>query len=129
MIAEYFEHVEEIEWAIEVLKEMNVPVAANMCINSDGDLHGVAAYLAGTVVIGLWVNRYIKGMGDFLVAGRSLRTRLGIATMIGSELGLVTAMFAAQKGFTTGFSAFHIGLMAGIATLIVGVTGDRKSVV
>ena len=83
----------------------------------------VAAYLAGTVVIGLWVNRYIKGMGDFLVAGRSLRTRLGIATMIGSELGLVTAMFAAQKGFTTGFSAFHIGLMAGIATLIVGVTG------
>ena len=83
----------------------------------------VVAYLAGTVVIGLWVNRYIKGMGDFLVAGRSLRTRLGIATMIGSELGLVTAMFAAQKGFTTGFSAFHIGLMAGIATLIVGVTG------
>jgi betaine-homocysteine S-methyltransferase len=43
MIAEYFEHVEEIEWAIEVLKEMNVPVAANMCINSDGDLHGVDA--------------------------------------------------------------------------------------
>ena len=83
----------------------------------------VAVYLAGTVVIGLGVNRYIKGMGDFLVAGRSLRTRLGIATMIGSELGLVTAMFAAQKGFTTGFSAFHIGLMAGIATLIVGVTG------
>ena len=43
MIAEYFEHVEEIEWAIEVLKDMNVPVAANMCINSDGDLHGVDA--------------------------------------------------------------------------------------
>ncbi len=83
----------------------------------------VGAYLLGTVAIGLWVNRYIKGMGDFLVAGRSLRTRLGIATMIGSELGLVTAMFAAQKGFTSGFAAFHIGLMAGIATLVVGITG------
>ncbi len=83
----------------------------------------VAAYLMGTVAIGLLVNRYIKGMGDFLVAGRSLRTRLGIATMIGSELGLVTAMFAAQKGFTNGFAAFHIGLMAGIATLVVGITG------
>ena len=71
----------------------------------------VAAYLAGTVVVGLWVNRYIKGMGEFLVAGRSLKTRLGIATMIGSELGLVTAMFAAQKGFADGFAAFHIGLM------------------
>ena len=83
----------------------------------------VGAYLLGTVAIGLWVNRYIRGMGDFLVAGRSLRTRLGIATMIGSELGLVTAMFAAQKGFNTGFAAFHIGLMAGIATLVVGITG------
>ena len=83
----------------------------------------VGAYLLGTVAIGLWVNRYIKGMGDFLVAGRSLRTRLGIATMIGSELGLVTAMFAAQKGFASGFAAFHIGLMAGIATLVVGITG------
>ncbi len=42
------------------------------------------------------------------MAGRSLKTRLGIATMIGSELGLVTAMFAAQKGFSDGFAA--IGL-------------------
>ncbi|MFL2450942.1 MAG: sodium:solute symporter [Verrucomicrobiales bacterium] len=83
----------------------------------------VGAYLVGTVIIGLWVNRYIKGMGEFLVAGRSLKTRLGIATMIGSELGLVTAMFAAQKGFSDGFAAFHIGLMAGIATIIVGFTG------
>ncbi len=83
----------------------------------------VGAYLLGTVAVGLWANRYIRGMGDFLVAGRSLRTRLGIATMIGSELGLVTAMFAAQKGFTTGFAAFHIGLMAGVATLVVGITG------
>ncbi|MEC9043035.1 MAG: hypothetical protein VYB42_07140, partial [Verrucomicrobiota bacterium] len=83
----------------------------------------VGAYLVGTVIIGLLVNRYIKGMGEFLVAGRSLKTRLGIATMIGSELGLVTAMFAAQKGFSDGFAAFHIGLMAGIATIIVGLTG------
>ena len=78
----------------------------------------VAAYLAGTVAVGLYVNRYIRGMGDFLVAGRSLKTRLGIAT-----LGLVTAMYAAQKGFTGGFAAFHIGLLAGVACLAVGLTG------
>ena len=62
-------------------------------------------------------------MGDFLVAGRSLKTRLGIATMVGSELGLVTAMYAAEKGFTGGLAAFHIGLLAGIACLIVGLSG------
>ncbi|MCP5021400.1 MAG: sodium:solute symporter family protein [bacterium] len=83
----------------------------------------VAAYILGTVAIGVYVNRFIHGMGDFLVAGRALKTRLGVATMVGSELGLVTAMFMAQKGFTGGFAAFHIGLLAGIATLAVGLTG------
>jgi SSS family solute:Na+ symporter len=83
----------------------------------------VAVYLLSTVGIGIYVNRFIHGMGDFLVAGRALKTRLGIATMVGSELGLVTAMFMAQKGFTGGFAAFHIGLLAGIATFAVGITG------
>ncbi len=83
----------------------------------------VTAYLLGTVGIGVYVNKFIHGMGDFVVAGRSLRVRLGIATMVGSELGLITAMYSAQKGFVGGFSAFHIGVLAGIATLAVGFTG------
>ena len=83
----------------------------------------VAVYLSLTVGIGLYVSRYIQGMSEFLVAGRTLRTKLGIATMIGSELGLVTAMFAAQKGFTGGFAAFHIGVLALVAALVVGFTG------
>lgn len=83
----------------------------------------VAVYLLGTVAVGLYVNRFIKGMGDFLVAGRSLKTKLGVATMIGSELGLVTAMYAAQKGFTGGFAAFHIGVLAGVTALAIGITG------
>ena len=43
MIAEYFEHIEELEWAIEVVLEMNIPVAANMCIGKEGDMHGTSA--------------------------------------------------------------------------------------
>lgn len=43
LIAEYFEHVEEIEWAIETLRGSNIPVCASMCIGPDGDLHGVSA--------------------------------------------------------------------------------------
>ncbi|XP_077981132.1 betaine--homocysteine S-methyltransferase 1-like [Glandiceps talaboti] len=42
MIAEYFEHVEEAEWAIEVCKEISKPVACSLCIGPDGDLHGVS---------------------------------------------------------------------------------------
>ena len=79
--------------------------------------------MGGTLAIGLYVNRYIANMADYVVAGRALKSCLGIATMVGSELGLVTVMYAAQKGFTGGFAAFLIGLVAGVVTLIVCLTG------
>jgi hypothetical protein len=37
----YFEHVEEAVWAVEVLKETGLPVAASLCIDPEGDIHGV----------------------------------------------------------------------------------------
>ncbi|ELU05417.1 hypothetical protein CAPTEDRAFT_177589 [Capitella teleta] len=43
LLCEYFEHVEEIEWAIEVCKTLGKPVAATMCIGPEGDLHGNSA--------------------------------------------------------------------------------------
>ncbi|CAH1789184.1 unnamed protein product [Owenia fusiformis] len=43
LICEYFEHVEEAEWAIEVCKKSGKPVAGTMCIGPEGDLHGVTA--------------------------------------------------------------------------------------
>ncbi|XP_071380784.1 betaine--homocysteine S-methyltransferase 1-like isoform X3 [Centroberyx affinis] len=38
----YFEHVEEAEWAVQVLKTTNKPVAATLCIGPEGDLNGVS---------------------------------------------------------------------------------------
>jgi len=43
LLAEYYEHIEEMEWAIESLKESGLPVCASMCIGPEGDLHGVSA--------------------------------------------------------------------------------------
>jgi len=43
--------------------------------------------------------------------------------MTGTEMGLITVMYSAQKGFTGGFSAFHIAIIAGIVTLLVGLSG------
>ena len=83
----------------------------------------VVAYLAGTVAIGLYANRYIKDMADYIVAGRSLKSSISVASMLGSEIGLVTVVYTAQKGFTGGFAAFHIGLVAGICCLLIGITG------
>jgi len=60
ILAEYFEHVEEAEWAIETLKESGKPVAASLCIGELGDLHGVSTEecavrmaAAGADVVGL----------------------------------------------------------------------------
>ncbi|XP_022246007.1 betaine--homocysteine S-methyltransferase 1-like isoform X2 [Limulus polyphemus] len=60
LICEYFEHVEEIVWAIEVCKEAKLPVAANMCIGPEGDLHhtscgecAVKMVKAGADVVGV----------------------------------------------------------------------------
>nr|CAD7453136.1 unnamed protein product [Timema tahoe] len=51
LICEYFEHVEEIEWAIEVCKKTGKPVAATMCIGPQGDLHGVSAGECGVRMV------------------------------------------------------------------------------
>lgn len=83
----------------------------------------VAAFLAATVVIGVYAKRHVANLTDFLVAGRQLKPELGVTTMVATELGLVTVMVSAQRGFTHGFAAFHIGLAAGAAVLFVGLTG------
>jgi len=43
VLCEYFEHIEETEWAIEECLKSNLPVAATMCIGPEGDLHGNSA--------------------------------------------------------------------------------------
>jgi len=83
----------------------------------------VGVYLAASLLIGFLGRRYIRNMADFIGAGRAVGTRLGIATMTGTEMGLITVMYSAQKGFTGGFAAFHIALFAGLVAFLVGVTG------
>ncbi len=87
------------------------------------DWYIVILYPLISLVIGIVVAKFIKNMKDFVCAGHGLGLCLGIATMTGTELGLITVMYSAQKGFTGGFAAFHIALAAGIVTFIVGVTG------
>lgn len=83
----------------------------------------VLLYPLISVGIGLYVRRLIKNMSDFVVAGQGLGVCLGIATITGTELGLITVMYNAQKGFTGALAALHIGLASGIVTLFVGLTG------
>lgn len=83
----------------------------------------VIVYVSISLVIGIFANRFISGVSSYVVAGRNLGTALSVATMTGTELGLVTVMYSAQKGFTGGFAAFHIAVIACIATFFIGLTG------
>ena len=44
---QYYEHIEEMEWAIEECLKTSLPVAASMCIGPEGDMHGVSAAECG----------------------------------------------------------------------------------
>ena len=83
----------------------------------------VVVYLLLSVGVAFFVKRYAGNMTNFVSAGRAVGTWLGIATLTGTEMGLITVMYSAQKGFTSGFAAFHIGVIAGIVAFLIGMTG------
>lgn len=41
LLAEYFEHVEEAEWAVETCKATGKATAVSLCIGPQGDMHGI----------------------------------------------------------------------------------------
>ena len=49
LLCEYFEHIEETLWAIGTVRDEMADhvIAASMCINAEGDLHGVSCYDCG----------------------------------------------------------------------------------
>ena len=83
----------------------------------------VAVYLAGSIGIGVWANRYVGGLSDYLVAGRTLRIRLALATMTGTELGLVTVMYVAELGYTKQFASLYLAVIEVFGLAVIGVTG------
>eukprot|EP00178_Gracilaria_changii_P025743 TRINITY_DN79196_c0_g1_i1.p1 TRINITY_DN79196_c0_g1~~TRINITY_DN79196_c0_g1_i1.p1 ORF type:complete len:398 (+),score=48.62 TRINITY_DN79196_c0_g1_i1:85-1278(+) len=51
IICEYFEHIEEMEWAIEEALKTGLDVCATMCIGPEGDMHGVSTGECGVRMV------------------------------------------------------------------------------
>jgi len=83
----------------------------------------VFVFLGGVTAIGVWSRRFVVSMTDYVVAGCQVKAYLGVASIIATEMGLVTVMYAAEQGFTNGFAAFHIAACAALVAVLVGVTG------
>lgn len=80
-------------------------------------------YIVIAFLVGIAARKRIKNVADFLVAGRQIRFHLGVASLVATELGLVTVMYFAEQGFRYGFAAFIIGIIWSAAYLLIGSTG------
>jgi solute:Na+ symporter, SSS family len=83
----------------------------------------IVAYLTITFGLGYSLKSHIHSMKDFIGAGQRVGPWLSIATMAGTETGLITIMYSAEKGYLGGFAAFHIAVVGAAVPLIVGMTG------
>jgi SSS family solute:Na+ symporter len=83
----------------------------------------LVVYLAFTLAVGFWVKRYVENLSGYMVAGRRVKTALGVATFAATEIGTITFMYFGELGYVSGFSCFIIGILAMLAYMFVGRTG------
>lgn len=80
-------------------------------------------YLAFSVFIGVRAKKYVENVEGYFVAGRKVRVALGSATLIATEIGIVTFMYMGELGYVTGFSCFFLGIIGFLAYMVIGKTG------
>src|SRR5256885_145651 len=83
----------------------------------------VALYGVFSVGVGVYSNRSIRSISDYLVAGRNVKLSLNVATLTSTELAIISVMALAEVGFTHGFSAMALGICFFVGVTFVGTTG------
>jgi len=83
----------------------------------------VVGYLSLSIIIGIYANKHVRKLKDYIVAGRGLGLWLAIATFTGTEFGLVTVMYQAEAGYGRGFSQFFPMILMLAGPVVCGLTG------
>lgn len=71
------------------------------------------------LLFGLWMGRYVKGTGDFFVAGRRLGPGLVFATLLAANIGAGSTVGASGLGYREGLSAWWWNGSAGVGSLLL----------
>ncbi len=87
------------------------------------DLIFVVAYLLLIFLSGTIVKKYIKGIDNFLVAGRSMGYHLGLLSLMCTEIGMITYVYYAELGFKAGLAALIVAFPPVVAYIFLGRTG------
>ena len=83
----------------------------------------VAGYLALILYAGTFARKSVRDLAGFLVAERSMGLHLGLASLVSSEIGIITYMYLAEAGYQNGLAALIIGLPFFVVFLVLGRTG------
>jgi SSS family solute:Na+ symporter len=84
------------------------------------------AYGLGMVLLGLWLSRRVRSVGDFYVAGRNLGVGLLTATLLAANIGAGSTVGAAGLGYRYGLAAWWWVGSAGIGSLFLAWTVGPK---
>ena len=87
------------------------------------DLLFVVAYLLLIFLSGTLVKKYVKGIDNFLVAGRSMGYHLGLLSLMCTEIGMITYVYYAELGFKAGLAALIVAFPPVVAYIFLGRTG------
>ena len=87
------------------------------------DIGIVIIYLLLIFYSGTLVKKYIKGIGDFLVADRTMGFHLGLLSMMCTEIGMITYIYYAELGYKAGLASLIIAFPPLIVYFFLGKTG------
>ncbi|MFH1616442.1 MAG: sodium:solute symporter family protein [Planctomycetota bacterium] len=75
-------------------------------------------------VVGMRVRKFVRGVEDFLVAGRKMRKWIGLSTSNAEAIGLIGIAAISQQGFLHGYSFVWIALIwISVYGVIYGIFG------
>lgn len=87
------------------------------------DLGIVAIYIALVFLSGILMKKYVSGIGDYLVADRTMGFNLGLVSMMCTEIGMITYVYYAELGYKAGFSSLIIAVPPMLVYFFLGKTG------
>lgn len=80
---------------------------------------GIIVYVAVLIGIGMWSSRKVKGMNDFLVAGRRLPLWMATATLLATWFGAGSSMGVAATVYSDGIGGVLADPFGASASLII----------
>ncbi len=87
------------------------------------DIIIIVIYVLFIFFAGSIVQKKIKGIDDYLVAGRSMGFNLGLVSLMCTEIGMITYVYYAELGYKAGFVGLMVAIPVMIAFIVLGKTG------